>query len=52
LSSLNHKPNLFLETNKNLMLQQNISNSVFSQSFYRPNKKKATDKSLNVNKDY
>src|SRR6266404_1147009 len=30
--------------NKNLMLQQNISNSVYS--------KKATDKSLNINKDY
>ncbi len=41
LSGPKHKPNF---KNKNLMLQQNISNSVYS--------KKATDKSLNINKDY
>ena len=37
-SNFKHKPNI---KNKNLMLQQNISNYI-----------KATDKSLNVNKDY
>lgn len=40
LSRFKHKPN-FTKDCKNLMLQQNISNSI-----------KATDKSLNVNRDY